>query len=101
MTSATTKAFGCPATVHGYAVIAATLTPGGRGTRPGAVIFVDRGEAYADSHRWITAWLGADSEAVDETTTQLRWDREWRHGHYFGLYGTAEADYVSRSRRGY
>ena len=59
-------------TINGYPVIAAALTPGGRGLRPGATILVDRGEGSHD--RYVVAWAG--------WSAQDGWDRSWCHGHY-------------------
>lgn len=76
-----------PATVNGYRIIGAEMTPGGRGTRAGHVILVDRG-ADRTFHRYVTAWLGQGDEG-------------WDQGHYITDLAEARVDFRARSRRGY
>lgn len=83
-------------TIHGHKVVAAEYQPGGRGTRPGRVILVDRGAGY-HGERWVTAWHGRGLNEKDP----LEWDGEWGWGHYFSNEAKARTDYADRCGRGY
>lgn len=60
-------------------------TPADRGTRPGAVILVNRGGCYEP---FVTAWLGDG-------------DSSWCWGHYFHSLEDALEDYAKRTKRGF
>lgn len=79
-------------TINGYPIIATFDTPAARGTRPGRVIMVDRGEGA--HNRFVTAWQGTNEE-------RTRFDGSWTWGHYFDSEKEAAADFVARSKRGY
>lgn len=82
-------------TIHGFKIVKQAPAPGGRGTRVGRVVLVDRGEEYTGRQRWVTAWQGRD------LTPGAGWDCEWGWGHYFDNEQKAHEDYESRVTRGY
>jgi hypothetical protein len=70
--------------INGCRVVAQFSTPGGRMTRPGRLVLVDRGYGLTD--RWVSAWIGDG-------------DSEWSHGHYFGDWLDARAHFLDACSR--
>jgi hypothetical protein len=76
-------------TVHHYNIIAQMRTPGGHGTRPGRVVFIDKGREE-HHHRYVIAWQGASNG---------RWDNEWNNGQYIAEFSHAFEAFVARCQR--
>ena len=71
--------------INGYPILSEFPTPGGRGTRAGRVILIQRGTVHQP---YVTAWAGNG-------------DDEWAWGHYYDSREEAAADYLKRCERGY